>query len=200
MAGKNLKSYQKKRDFNKTQEPKDNKKSKNSERTFVIQKHDASHLHYDFRLQIGEVLVSWVVPKGLSTAANEKKLAIRTEDHPLDYAQFEGIIPEGEYGAGTVMVWDFGHYEPIVDEKEDKKSMQEALKSGALKFWLNGEKIQGGYAMARMNQNHDDEQWVIFKLDDEKADARRNPTSTEPSSVLTGRSLDEIQQEERNDE
>ncbi|GGI76344.1 DNA polymerase ligase N-terminal domain-containing protein [Legionella impletisoli] len=202
MAKKDLAHYQKKRDFRKTHEPKGNSKTKEFNRIFVIQKHDASQLHYDFRMQIDDALVSWAVPKGLSTAANEKRLAIRTEDHPLEYAKFEGVIPEGEYGAGTVMVWDFGHYEPLVDNEEHEKSMSDALKGGSLKFRLDGEKIMGGYAMARINQDKDeeDEQWVIFKLEDDKADARRNPTSTEPKSVLTGRSMDEIAKEEGDDE
>lgn len=160
---------------------------------FVIHKHDASQLHYDFRLRIGDVLASWVVPKGLSTEANEKRLAIRVEDHRLDYADFEGVIPKGEYGAGTVMVWDQGTYEPILDE--DENSMEEARKGGSLKFELDGEKLKGGYAMARTGKRKGREQWVIFKLDDEHADARRKPTSTEPDSVKTGRSLEEIEAE-----
>lgn len=200
MSDKKLESYQQKRDFNKTKEPKGEKKSNITKKLFVIQKHDASQLHYDFRMQVNDVLVSWAVPKGLSTAANEKRLAIRTEDHPLDYAKFEGVIPEGEYGAGTVMVWDIGEYEPVVDNKEDKKSMEEALESGSLKFRLQGKKIKGGYAMACINRDDDDEKWVIFKLDDEKADARRNPVSSEPNSVLTDRSLEEIKKESKKDE
>lgn len=196
---KHLKHYQQKRDFRKTKEPQNNVSTDGYENIFVIQKHDASHLHYDFRLQIDNALISWAVPKGLSMAANKKRLAIRTEDHPLDYAKFEGVIPEGEYGAGTVMVWDFGHYEPMVDDEQNKKSMKEALKDGALKFCLHGEKIKGGYAMACINQN-DDKQWVIFKLDDNKADARKNPVSTKPNSVLTGRSLDEIAKEKKENE
>lgn len=154
---------------------------------FVIQKHDASHLHYDFRLQIDNVLASWAVPKGLSTTANEKHLAIRTEDHPLSYAEFEGVIPEGEYGGGTVLVWDIGEYEPMVDN-----SMKEALNKGALKFKLKGQKLQGGYAMARISKPVEKEQWVIFKLDDEYADARKNPVNTETKSVLSGRTIEEI--------
>lgn len=167
------------------------------QRTFVIHKHDASQLHYDFRLRIGDALASWAVPKGLSTAANEKRLAIRVEDHPLDYADFEGVLPEGQYGAGTVMVWDRGTYEPLLDD--DKQSMEDARESGALKFALDGEKLKGGYAMARTGTREGKEQWVIFKLDDEHADARRKPTSTEPDSVKTGRSLEEIASEEDED-
>lgn len=160
-----------------------------SSHLFVCQKHDAQHLHYDFRLQDGDVLISWAVPKGLSTAANEKRLAIRTADHPLDYAHFEGVIPEGEYGAGTVLVWDIGCYELL----SDSKSIKQLISEGTLKFFLKGHKLQGGYAMVRMKDDHkNQEQWLIFKLDDEHADARRNPVSTEPDSVLSGRSLKAI--------
>lgn len=163
---------------------------------FVIHEHDASTLHYDFRLRVGDVLASWAVPKGLSTAANEKRLAIRVEDHPLDYRDFEGVIAEGEYGAGTVSIWDRGTYEPLLGDEEDAKSMEDAREEGKLKFTLKGEKIQGGYAMVRTGKRGGKEQWVLFKLDDEAADARRNPTETEPESVETGRTLDEIEQEE----
>ena len=110
MNDRKLKEYQQKRNPEKSGEPDGNTDNLSKEHVFVIQKHDASQLHYDFRLQVGDVLVSWAVPKGLSTAANEKHLAIQTEDHPLDYAKFEGVIPEGEYGAGTVLVWDIGDY------------------------------------------------------------------------------------------
>ncbi|KTD64325.1 DNA ligase D, 3''-phosphoesterase domain protein [Legionella spiritensis] len=199
MAQNDLKKYQNKRHFEKTSEPSGKNCSKKSTSLFVIQKHDASQLHYDFRLQYQDVLLSWAVPKGLSTAANEKRLAIRTENHPLDYADFEGVIPEGEYGAGTVLVWDKGEYEPIIEEDEPEKTMEKALKDGSLKFKLNGQKIQGGYAMARINTEQDREQWVIFKLDDDDADARRNPVHSEPDSVLTGRSLKDIGKE-HNDE
>ncbi|HKK17615.1 MAG TPA: DNA polymerase ligase N-terminal domain-containing protein [Opitutales bacterium] len=166
---------------------------------FVIQKHDATRLHYDFRLEMDGALASWAVPKGLSTAANEKRLAIRVEDHELDYADFEGVIPEDEYGGGTVMVWDRGTYEPILDDDEDEKSMSDARDDGALKFELHGEKIKGGYAMARTGKREGKEQWVIFKLDDEHADARRKPTRTEPDSVKTGRSIKEIEKESDDD-
>jgi len=198
MSQNKLNEYEQKRNLNQSNEPKGSSEIKPGENWFVIQKHDASNLHYDFRLQVDDVLISWAVPKGLSTAANEKRLAIRTEAHPLDYLKFEGIIPEGEYGAGTVLVWDMGTYEPIIEDGDHQKSMQQALEEGALKFKLEGEKLSGGYAMARINQNND-EQWVIFKLDDDKADARRNPVSTEPDSVLTGRSLEEIVRDNKNE-
>lgn len=194
MNGDALESYRKKRDLKRSPEP-EGEMGKQSD-IFVIQKHDARNLHYDFRLAIDGVLVSWAVPKGLSTAAGEKRLAVRTDDHPMDYAEFEGVIPEDRYGGGTVMVWDTGTYEPVADGEDHEKSMRDALKDGALKFTLHGEKLKGGYAMARMDTDEDGEQWLIFKLDDEHADARRNPASTEPDSVLTGRSLKEIAEDE----
>lgn len=163
--------------------------------TFVIQKHDASRLHYDFRLRAGDKLLSWAVPKGLSLAANEKRLAIRTEDHDLEAAEFEGVIEDDEYGGGTVMIWDRGTYEPMIGE-DGRTTMRSACEKGALKFRLHGEKIKGGFAMARTGERDGKEQWVIFKLDDAHADARRNPQSTQPDSVESGRSIKEIADEE----
>src|SRR6056297_3563629 len=168
--------YRDKRDFDRTSEP-DGKRGKRGSRQprFVIQKHDASSLHYDFRLEIDGTLKSWAVPKGPSTDPRDKRLAIPTEDHPLEYADFEGVIPEGEYGGGTVMVWDRGSYENL-----EERSVARGLEKGTLKFNLDGEKLGGGYAMVRTGKKGDKEQWLIFKLDDDKADARRNPVSTQP--------------------
>ena len=186
-----LSEYTKKRDFRKTGEPSGKAAGDQNRPLFVIQKHDASTLHYDFRLSIGGVLKSWAVPKGPSTAAGEKRLAIRTEDHPLDYADFEGVIPEDEYGGGVVMVWDRGTFSPLEDDG-DKGAMARQLKDGKLTFYLKGEKLQGGYSLVRMNTEDDNENWLLIKMDDAKADARRNPVSTEPDSVLSGRSLKDI--------
>jgi len=164
----------------------------------VIQKHDASTLHYDFRLEIDGVLKSWAVPKGPSTDPRVRRLAIPTEDHPLEYADFEGTIPEGEYGAGTVLVWDTGPYRNLRAGKEgDGQSMLQALKEGKVEVWLDGMKLQGGYVLIRTGKG-DDVRWLLIKMNDDEADARRNPTSTEPESALTGRTLEEIaaQQEE----
>lgn len=194
MAENTLEPYQDKRDFKNTSKPQGKKGE--SKCIFVIQKHDATTLHYDFRLSIDGVLKSWAVPKGLSTRAGEKHLAIRTEDHPIDYADFEGLIPEGEYGGGTVMVWDTGEVEPIVQGEDDEQAMAEGLENGAFKFYLKGKKLQGGYALVRMNKKAKQEQWLIFKLADEHADARRHPVRTEPNSVLTGRSMQDIAQDE----
>lgn len=188
-----LEEYRAKRNFENTTEPGGNMGG--NKKIFVIQKHDAEHLHYDLRLGIGGVLVSWVVPKGLSTAANEKRLGIRTEDHPMDYADFEGVIPEGNYGAGTVMVWDQGTYEVISDKDNPDNSLQHGLKKGAFKVALKGKKIRGGYAFVRMDPQAGEEHWLIFKRDDSYADARRNPVSSQPNSVLSGRSMEEIKKE-----
>jgi DNA ligase D-like protein (predicted 3'-phosphoesterase) len=192
-----LKKYREKRDFRKTGEPQGEKKKSSAEPIFVIQKHDASRLHYDFRLEVDGVLRSWAIPKGVSTVPREKRLAVPTEDHPLEYGDFEGVIPEGEYGAGTVMVWDTGPYRNLRGEKKgDGASMKKSLEDGKAEVWLEGKKIQGGYALIRTG----DGRWLLIKKKDEAADARRNPTNTEPKSVLSGRTLDEIAAEERGKE
>lgn len=163
---------------------------------FVIQKDNASRLHYDFRLEADDAYLSWAIPKGLSMVANEKRLAIRTEDHSPEAVQFEGVIEEDEYGGGTVMIWDRGSYKPLI-EGDGRKTMHTACKEGKLKFLLYGEKIKGGFAMARTSERDGKEQWVIFKLDDKHADARRNPQSTQPDSVVSGRSIKAIAEEEK---
>lgn len=198
-----LKEYQEKRDFRRTSEPNGEGVRESVEGPiFVIQKHDASNLHYDFRLEVDGVLKSWAVPKGPSTDPSEKRLAVPTEDHPLDYADFEGIIPEDEYGGGTVMVWDTGPYRNLRAEKDQddgRADMQESLEEGTLEIWLEGEKLQGGYALVRTGKG-EDARWLLIKMDDDKADARRNPTSTQPDSVLSGSSLDEIAEVAEEDE
>jgi DNA ligase D-like protein (predicted 3'-phosphoesterase) len=190
-----LNAYKDKRDFRHTQEPQGGGSASTQEPLFVIQEHDASNLHYDFRLEIEGVLKSWAVPKGPSTDPGVKRLALPTEDHPLEYADFEGVIPEGQYGAGTVLVWDTGPYRNLRAEKEeDGYSMPQSLVDGKIEIWLEGKKLQGGYALIRTGGS-DEERWLLIKMDDEKADARRNPTSTEPESVLSGRTLDEVKEE-----
>jgi DNA ligase D-like protein (predicted 3'-phosphoesterase) len=192
-----LKEYFEKRDFRRTEEPKGGDRGPSDQPIFVIQKHAASSLHYDFRLEVDGVLKSWAVPKGPSTDPSEKRLAVPTEDHPLEYADFEGVIPEGEYGAGTVLVWDAGRYHNLRAEKEDDgaASMEESLEQGKVEVWLEGEKLTGGYALVRTGKG-DDARWLLIKMRDDEADARRNPTSTEPKSVLTGRTLEEITEQE----
>ncbi|MFP4562257.1 MAG: DNA polymerase ligase N-terminal domain-containing protein [Spirochaetia bacterium] len=192
MAGEmnnNLEEYKRKRDFRKTREPEGKPGKESGKPIFVIQKHDASNLHYDFRIEVDGVLKSWAVPKGLSTDPKDKRLAIHTEDHPLEYADFEGTIPEDQYGGGTVMVWDRGTYENIKDTP-----ISDALDEGHLEIHLKGKKLEGGYALIRTPRGGK-EQWLIIKMKDDYADARRNPVSTEPDSVVTGRSLEDIRNE-----
>jgi DNA ligase D-like protein (predicted 3'-phosphoesterase) len=187
-----FKEYKEKRDFQRTTEPEDSRRQPSDKPIFVIQKHDASSLHYDFRLEVDGVLKSWAVPKGPSTDPSVRRLALPTEDHPLDYADFEGVIPAGEYGGGTVLVWDTGPYHNLRVEKEkEDRFMEKALEDGQLEVWLEGQKLKGGYALIR-TESSDDERWLLIKMDDDEADARRKPTSTEPASVLSGLTLEEI--------
>ncbi len=163
-----------------------------SRRRFVIQKHDASSLHYDFRLEVGGALASWAVPKGLSTDPRDKRLAIQVEDHKLDYIDFEGVIPPGEYGAGTLLVWDTGTYRNLRAGKGgNNTSMEKAREDGLVEVWLAGKKLRGGYALKRIEAGKKPK-WLVIKMDDEAADARRNPIRSEPDSALSGRSLKEI--------
>lgn len=191
-----LKEYRQKRDFDCTAEPFGSDKKKSDKPIFVIHKHDASNLHYDFRIEVEGVLKSWAVPKGPSTDPREKRLAVPTEDHPLEYADFEGVIPQDEYGAGTVMVWDAGTYRNLKTEDDEGKkvSMAQTLEDGHDTIWLEGKKLKGGYALIRTGKGKD-ERWLLVKMDDEEADARRNPVNTEPKSVLTGRTMAEIRNE-----
>lgn len=183
-----LREYQRKRDFRKTPEPRGRLQRKGKRLSYLIQKHDASHLHYDFRLEHDGVLLSWAVPKGPSLNPSQKRLAVHVEDHPIEYGKFEGTIPEGEYGGGTVMLWDRGTWEPINDPKT-------GIKSGRLEFTIHGEKLQGRWMLVRRggkSSGNNERNWFLFKIDDDFADTRKDITKTEPLSVATGRNLDEI--------
>lgn len=186
-----LKDYQTKRDFRYTPEPFGGKNIPSSKPRFVIQKHAASTLHYDLRLEVEGVLKSWAIPKGPSTDPRQKRLAIPTEDHPLDYIDFEGVIPQGAYGAGTVLVWDTGTYENINEKEGEAISIAEAIQNGNVKFWLNGKKIKQGFALIRTNKTSNN-RWLLIKMNDTGADITRDIVTTEPNSVLSGRSLEEI--------
>jgi bifunctional non-homologous end joining protein LigD len=155
----------------------------------VVQKHRASALHYDFRLEAGRVLVSWAVPKGPSLDPKDKRLAMAVEDHPLDYARFEGVIPEGEYGGGTVMVWDIGTY-----ELEDGETLDAALRRGRIVFTLRGRKLKGGWALVRTSGRR----WLLMKRRDRSA-STTNVTIAKPRSVLTRRLLAGIARDEGGD-
>jgi DNA ligase D-like protein (predicted 3'-phosphoesterase) len=166
MVEKKLKTYHAKRDFGKTPEPKGKKTGTGN--SFVVQKHDASHLHYDLRLEVNGVLRSWAVPKGIPTEFNEKRLAIQTEDHPLEYAQFEGVIPAGEYGGGSVKIWDQGEYELLDKEYKPRQTANSALKNGAIKFQLKGKRYKGAYALAKFKTENNKNQWLLFRVAKEK--------------------------------
>ncbi|MBS4537451.1 DNA ligase [Clostridium sp. D2Q-11] len=192
MSNEKLNKYNEKRKFSSTPEPKGNS-SKNSDKPiFVIQKHNASNLHYDFRIEIDGVLKSWAIPKGPSTDPRKRRLAMPTEDHPMKYADFEGVIPKGNYGAGEVIVWDNGTYENL--KENNSPTVEESLKEGHLTIWLNGKKLKGGYALIRTSKGKD-ERWILVKMKDDEADARRNPTSTENNSVLSGKTIEEVKDE-----
>ncbi|HCW62357.1 MAG TPA: ATP-dependent DNA ligase, partial [Sphingobium sp.] len=182
-----LATYNAKRDFRRTREPKGavGKKSGNS---FVVQKHAATRLHWDFRLEIDGVLKSWAVTKGPSLDPADKRLAVRTEDHPLDYGDFEGVIPKGEYGGGTVMLWDRGNWEAVPG-----KSAKD-LDEGHLHFILHGERMKGEWLLVRMKGRPGEkrENWLLRKIDDDAADPSGSLVDQALTSVLTGRSMAQI--------
>lgn len=191
--GSDLKRYTEKRDFRASPEPTGDEPAPSLDRPiYVIQKHDASSLHYDLRLEVDGALKSWAVPKGPSTDPREKRLAIRTEDHPLGYADFEGTIPDDQYGGGTVIVWDLGTFENITGKDGQTKDASDAIEAGHLLFSVSGKKLNGGYALQRIEKDGEREQWLLIKMDDDDADARRNPVSTEPDSVISGQSIETV--------
>src|SRR5207249_4965521 len=197
MSAGSLKTYRKKRNFRHTPEPKGKSTGGRSKKPiFVIQKHAARQLHYDFRLQLGRALKSWAVPKGPSLNPSDKRMAVEVEDHPLGYAKFEGVIPKGEYGAGTVMVWDKGTYRNVTKKDNKKVPITKALKRGHVAVWLNGKKIKGGYALSRIAKGKKP-RWLLVKMKDEKADARRKPTKSETKSARSERTMEEIEKEEK---
>jgi DNA ligase D-like protein (predicted 3'-phosphoesterase) len=183
--------YRARRDFARTPEPQGGRPVPDTDRPiFVIQEHDATTLHYDFRLEVGGVLKSWAVPKGPSTDPRQRRLAVPTEDHPMAYANFEGLIPKGQYGAGPVLVWDRGYYRNLRAET-DGADMARSLAEGKVEVWLEGRKLRGGYALIRVAKA-DAGRWLLIKLDDAEADARRQPTRSERQSVLTRRTIEEV--------
>ncbi|HEX3998114.1 MAG TPA: DNA ligase D [Pirellulales bacterium] len=196
-----LANYRQKRDFKRTPEPSGRKSKSSREKkvwrkkgfSFVVQKHDASHLHYDFRLELDGVLKSWAVPKGPSLDPSQKRLAVEVEDHPLEYGSFEGTIPQGEYGGGTVMLWDHGVWEPLEDP-------QAGYRNGKLKFNLHGEKLKGEWLLIRRHGPQTAKpQWLLFKVRDAQArdETKFDIAEAEPLSVKTGRDLNEIAADKR---
>jgi len=190
-----LKEYKSKRDFSKTSEPKPGVKSGGDRLRFVIQKHDATSLHYDFRLEMDGVLKSWAVPKGPSQDPKIKHLAMMVEDHPLDYRNFEGVIPEGEYGGGAVIVWDAGWYETIEkidDKKEQENYLLSELAKGSVKMKLHGKKVKGEFALVK-TKGMGDHAWLLIKHND--AFASPADVLKLDHSVLSGITIEEMEQE-----
>jgi bifunctional non-homologous end joining protein LigD len=188
-----LGTYKKKRDPKITAEPFGGKSGDKNHLIFVVQKHDATRLHYDFRLEMDGVLKSWAVPKGPSMDPKIKHLAMMVEDHPFDYRNFEGIIPKGQYGGGTVIVWDNGTYEPLEEikgKKEQEKYLLKQLKSGSLKIKLHGHKLRGEFAFVKthgMGENA----WLMIKHNDEFASA--TDITKKDKSVISGKTIQSME-------
>jgi bifunctional non-homologous end joining protein LigD len=183
--------YKEKRNFTKTSEPGAVKKSSRHSLAFVVQKHAASRLHYDFRLELDGVLKSWAVPKGPSLNPSVKRLAMMVEDHPYDYKDFEGVIPKGEYGAGEVIIWDKGTYHAIgtTDKSESEDIIRKGLLKGDLKFVLNGEKLKGEFVLVNMKTGGEN-QWLLIKHKDEYVS--KTDITIQDQSVVSGLTLDDI--------
>jgi bifunctional non-homologous end joining protein LigD len=190
-----LTEYRKKRRFDVTAEPAGGKPPRRAKKklSYVIQKHRATALHYDFRLEWKGVLLSWAVPKGPSLDPSVKRMGMQTEDHPIEYARFEGIIPEGQYGGGTVMIWDSGAWTPEVDD------VDAALKKGELKFRLDGKKLHGSWVLVRIRAREGGRPpWLLIKHRDEFA-SKKDIAEKEPRSVVSKRILAEIARDEGGD-
>jgi bifunctional non-homologous end joining protein LigD len=198
-SGTKLTEYRRKRDFTKTREPAGAsatappkgapRKKRAPALHFVIQKHAASHLHFDFRLELDGVMKSWAVPKGPSYDPSVRRLAMEVEDHPIEYNTFEGTIPEGEYGGGTVMLWDRGTYE--AEKGGGIEALRAGYDRGDLKFVLHGKRLQGGWVLVRMKRPGRP-QWLLIKHRDELASAGRDVVDEVTTSVVTGRTMEEI--------
>ena len=192
-----LSLYKKKRSFKNTPEPTGGKASKNVLH-FVIQKHAASRLHYDFRLEMDGVLKSWAVPKGPSLNPVDKRLAMMVEDHPYDYRTFEGIIPEGNYGAGTVIVWDEGTYNALEPgtKKEQEKVLLKQLKSGSLKFSLHGTKLKGEFALVKLKNDAKGNAWLLIKHRDKYA--KDTDITKRDKSVVSKKTVEQVAKTTKN--
>ncbi len=187
-----LKDYQQKRKFDETSEPKGKTKKSKNQLIFVIQRHAASRLHYDFRLEMDGVLKSWAVPKGPSLDPKDKRLAMMVEDHPYDYKDFEGNIPEGNYGAGQVEVWDSGTYGPLEENTKlsDEKELLKELHAGSLKFILHGKKLKGEFALVKM-KNSEDNAWLLIKHKDEFVESPYDAEENTSAKSLVTKFLEE---------
>ena len=187
-----LEEYRRKRDFSRTREPKGGTRKRPSRLAYVIQKHAASSLHYDLRLELDGVMKSWAVPKGPSLDPAVKRLAIHVEDHPIEYNQFEGTIPAGEYGGGTVMIWDYGTYTAVGDAEDSEAALRAGYRKGEFKFVVKGKRLKGSWVLVRTKGRGERGQWLLIKHRDEAADPDTDPTEAYQTSARTGRSMDEI--------
>ena len=192
-----LEEYRRKRDFRGTPEPAgtpEHPARPGKKPVFVVQKHDASRLHYDFRLEVDGVLKSWAIPKGPSMNTRDKRLAVPTEDHPLEYRNFEGIIPEGQYGAGRVIVWDTGTFRNVTKRDGQPVPLDQAIENGQLAIWLEGKKLKGGFGLTRI-RNGEQPVWLLVKKRDAYANAG-DPVTEQPASVVSGRTIEELDEKQ----
>ncbi|MGD0808955.1 MAG: non-homologous end-joining DNA ligase [Acidimicrobiales bacterium] len=194
MADIALSNYRDKRDFEGTPEPSGQSPGPGPEgNRFVVQQHAATRMHYDFRIEADGVLISWAVPKGPSYDPAVKRLAVHVEDHPLDYRQFEGIIPGGNYGAGSVIVWDEGTYRNITVRGGAAVPVREAVEAGHVSVWLEGSKLIGGWSLTRFGP--EDKSWTMVKRNDDRSDPGKDITAEQPRSVQSGRTIDDVMKE-----
>src|SRR6266540_4549432 len=185
-----LRKYFAKRHFGRTPEPKGKvKQSKSKRLAFVVQEHHASQLHYDFRLELDGVLKSWAIPKGPSLNPEDHHLAVHVEDHPYEYRTFEGVIPEGSYGAGNVIIWDEGYYEPRTETKSPEATLRQELQDGHLTFVMHGKKLRGEFALIKMHRE-DEKAWLLVKKHDEFAS--KHDVTKDTASVESGRKVDDL--------
>jgi bifunctional non-homologous end joining protein LigD len=188
-----LSEYRRKRDFTRTAEPRGGKVRSKQKLAFVIQKHSASHLHYDLRLELDGVMKSWAVPKGPSLDPSVKRLAMEVEDHPIEYNTFEGTIPQGEYGGGTVMLWDRGTYSYGGSDPDPLSGLRNGYRKGDFKFILEGKRLRGSWVLVRTRRDpRGRAQWLLIKHRDEFASPDSDVTADHMTSVATGRTMEEI--------
>jgi bifunctional non-homologous end joining protein LigD len=187
-----LAEYRRKRDFTRTREPAGGKPAARTRLTFVIQKHAASRLHFDLRLELDGVMKSWAVPKGPSLDPTVKRLAMQVEDHPIEYNKFEGTIPKGEYGGGTVMLWDRGTYTAPGDDPDPEATLRRGYEKGDFKFELHGKRLHGSWVLVRIRRDEERRQWLLIKHRDEFAEEGADIVAEEQTSVATGRTMQEI--------
>jgi DNA ligase D-like protein (predicted 3'-phosphoesterase) len=185
-----LEAYRARRRSGRSPEPAGRRPASRQPPIFVVQEHQASTHHFDFRIEVDGVLKSWAVPKGPSTDPRDKRLEVAVEDHPLDYADLEGAIPEHEYG-GAVIVWDRGTYDNLTEKDGRRRPVADALEHGHLIIAVHGQRLSGGYALQRIGGGAQTG-WLLIKARDGAADARRRPTSTRPRSVLSGRTVKQV--------